>query len=1249
MKQHLKIIFLLALPLFMSLTATAQNRQKGLLWQVTGNGLKKPSYVYGTMHVSQKIAFHLGDSFYLALSKSDIVALEQDLDSVIHRWISENEYDNPEDAEKVYQRGTYQFLDLYDFTLNSYDKELLARKLSAEVREVNYLLKRGDQDDFEEDAWLDLYIYQIAKKLGKGFTGVEGYEESRDLVKKSAKEPKGIDNKGKKPRRYNYKLRQQVAESYRKGDIYMLDSIDRMTETDHYLEYMLYRRNANMVRRIDSIIRTGKTMFTAVGCSHLPGSKGVLQLLMDRGYKVRPVQSIALEKSQMAKKFEEKKLKHKYSTYTSDDGLISATLPTRLTKVNDNSYYSSYLSPDLANGYYYQIEKITCNTVFSGKSPEDILLVIDTMIFENIPGEIASKKNITSNGFSGMEVVTQLKTGDLNRFQILASPFNVYIIRMAGKQEFATSSDADAFFRSIRINEGNASNWRKINSPDSIFSIEIPNNGKKEKLPASYKANPSFEHLVFDKSSGNTYLIKQVDVLNEHYLEQDTFELDVMARSFANTDNFTIRSRKHFVLQGYNALDAEFENKTGHRMYARFVICGTRYIMFLMKSNAESANFNDRFFSSAKFNGKPSYSFFDYEDTTMLFKVKTPVMPMHVKEKKNYYSFYYDGMDEDEEDAKENKYKGTFKEEYFKVDNANEFIIVNSYKYGYYESQDKNPVDYYKSWKKNNSMKLLNEERGKRNGVDYVTYTYSDTNTNRQFKVMHMLRGLMRYYVEAYIDTVSGKSEFVNTFFNTFDVSDTFVAGNIFEKKGYRFFQDFTSKDSAVRKAAIKNYDVVTFSKKDIRDLSNAIDTISLKGDAGKIRTALIQKFSTIDSASELIVPYLQKLYNRFSDTAFLQIEILKAIADQKSDKAFMAIKPILATDIPISENSYDMQAMLYAFADSLRLTKIILPELLELTSIPEYRNTAYNMISRMKDSGIISENDYAAIHNRLVLETRIEYKRTMASLTKEDYNDYMYLNDFRHSLPDYDLHTKSWSARQPMGRFRSYNSYGNSYSYNLLGDILDLSLPLRAKNTTIQDIANRVLKITDNEKRLSLLPVLLKYKIDFHDSVYETLARNTKTRIEFYNALDEAGQLSKFPAKYKNQKDWVLASLYMNGGDYNKIDTTEFIETRKVVIGKDSGLVYLYKYRYEEDEEWNLFVSNALPCDTTKLPKYEEGGIFVGQSAELTPEFTVDRIFNDLYFDNLLMYVRTRNGGYYDSYSSGRRSMLGGDLLWDY
>src|ERR1043165_4409119 len=47
-----------------------------LFWEISGNGLKKPSYLFGTMHVSSKMVFHLSDSFYHAIRSCDAVALE---------------------------------------------------------------------------------------------------------------------------------------------------------------------------------------------------------------------------------------------------------------------------------------------------------------------------------------------------------------------------------------------------------------------------------------------------------------------------------------------------------------------------------------------------------------------------------------------------------------------------------------------------------------------------------------------------------------------------------------------------------------------------------------------------------------------------------------------------------------------------------------------------------------------------------------------------------------------------------------------------------------------------------------------------------------------------------------------------------------------------------------------------------------------------------------------------------------------
>src|SRR5574339_856936 len=72
-------ISLLLIYPFLFLQAQPKIKNKkypSLLWEISGNGLKKPSYLFGTMHVSSKVAFHLSDSFYAAIKNTDVVALE---------------------------------------------------------------------------------------------------------------------------------------------------------------------------------------------------------------------------------------------------------------------------------------------------------------------------------------------------------------------------------------------------------------------------------------------------------------------------------------------------------------------------------------------------------------------------------------------------------------------------------------------------------------------------------------------------------------------------------------------------------------------------------------------------------------------------------------------------------------------------------------------------------------------------------------------------------------------------------------------------------------------------------------------------------------------------------------------------------------------------------------------------------------------------------------------------------------------
>ena len=52
---------------------------KQLLWEISGNGLKEKSYLFGTLHSNDKRIFDLSDSVYYALDKANLIILEANI------------------------------------------------------------------------------------------------------------------------------------------------------------------------------------------------------------------------------------------------------------------------------------------------------------------------------------------------------------------------------------------------------------------------------------------------------------------------------------------------------------------------------------------------------------------------------------------------------------------------------------------------------------------------------------------------------------------------------------------------------------------------------------------------------------------------------------------------------------------------------------------------------------------------------------------------------------------------------------------------------------------------------------------------------------------------------------------------------------------------------------------------------------------------------------------------------------------
>ena len=152
-----------------------------LFWEITGNGLKKPSYLFGTMHVSSKMAFHLSDSFYYGIRNVETVALELNPDIWQSQMVRMDQM--KQNFANFSQSDGGNYLNENSFRINKYEDELKAA-LNSEPTVVNSLLYRTykTREDFEEDTFLDLYIFQTGKKLGKKATGVEDYYETEKVI-----------------------------------------------------------------------------------------------------------------------------------------------------------------------------------------------------------------------------------------------------------------------------------------------------------------------------------------------------------------------------------------------------------------------------------------------------------------------------------------------------------------------------------------------------------------------------------------------------------------------------------------------------------------------------------------------------------------------------------------------------------------------------------------------------------------------------------------------------------------------------------------------------------------------------------------------------------------------------------------------------------------------------------------------------------------------------------------------------------
>lgn len=261
---------------------------KALLWEISGNGLEKSSYLFGTIHLMCKEDFVISDGVKNAFNQADQIALEVDID-------------DPSEMQ-AFQTGMVNMAG-YDYkgTLSEKDYNRL-----DEIMKANYgqgmgvmrimkpfgvmsalygeMLACGTPESYE------LSFVQMAKGETKEVLGLESAAsqvaifDNIPVTEQMTWLSDMLGDSGESQAEWN-----QMVANYKAQDLAALYA--SMAESPEYAKYekeLLDNRNEAWIPKIAQLAKE-KSTFVAVGAMHLAGGKGVIKLLREAGYTVKPM------------------------------------------------------------------------------------------------------------------------------------------------------------------------------------------------------------------------------------------------------------------------------------------------------------------------------------------------------------------------------------------------------------------------------------------------------------------------------------------------------------------------------------------------------------------------------------------------------------------------------------------------------------------------------------------------------------------------------------------------------------------------------------------------------------------------------------------------------------------------------------------------------------------------------------------------------------------------------------------------
>jgi len=291
--KYLIAVLLITSSYFVSIsqeTGPFPMEKSSLLWKIEGNGIKKGSYLFGTMHLIEKENFIFPDKLEKLFKKSDVLVMElpglpNQLEAMKYITLSEGsffDYFTPEQTDTIIRWAQ----DELKMSEEKFRSTMIKMKPFVVVQMATQLHFLGKTESYE------MTFDRMAREEQKKILGLETVAEQMAIFDNLTDEQQtemvmsGIRN-----------MKESIDLTKTMQELYVRQNVDSLylmileeggvlsEEQQNFLD----ERNKNWIPKINEII-VDKKAFIAVGAGHLGGPNGVIRLLQKEGYTLTPVE-----------------------------------------------------------------------------------------------------------------------------------------------------------------------------------------------------------------------------------------------------------------------------------------------------------------------------------------------------------------------------------------------------------------------------------------------------------------------------------------------------------------------------------------------------------------------------------------------------------------------------------------------------------------------------------------------------------------------------------------------------------------------------------------------------------------------------------------------------------------------------------------------------------------------------------------------------------------------------------------------